>query len=125
MADKDMGQTDNQSLDEMDINADDSIPGTSHMNDMMEEENAMEKLQSELDQQKDKYLRLVAEFENYKRRNAKERMELIQTAGKEIISSMLDVLDDTDRAEKQLQTTEDLNQVKDGVQLIFNIEFSM
>ena len=120
MADKDMGQTDNQSLDEMDINADDSIPGTSHMSDMMEEENEMEKLQSELDQQKDKYLRLVAEFDNYKRRNAKERMELIQTAGKEIITAMLDVLDDTDRAEKQLQTTEDLPQVKDGVQLIFN-----
>ena len=56
----------------------------------------------DLQEQKDKYLRLLAEFENYKRRSARERVELSQTAGKEIIISLLDVLDDCDRAEKQL-----------------------
>ena len=106
--------------DTIDINSDDSIPGTSHLNDEMEEQGAVDKLNLELQEQKDKYLRLVAEFDNFKRRNAKERMELIQTAGKEVITSMLDVLDDCDRAEKQIQSTEDLEQIKQGVQLVFN-----
>ena len=115
-----MTQTDNHSAEEIDINPDDSITGTTQINDVMEEENEMEVLRGNLDEQKDKYLRLVAEFENYKRRNAKERMELIQTAGREIISAMLDVLDDTDRAEKQLHSASELQQLKDGVQLVFN-----
>ena len=56
---------------------------------------------------------------NFKRRNAKERVELMQTAGKEIVTSLLDVLDDCDRAEKQLQTSNDLEQIKEGIQLVF------
>lgn len=84
------------------------------------EENITEKLKSELEEQKNKYLRLFAEFDNFKKRNAKERIELIQTAGKEVVQSLLDVLDDCDRAEKQLQQTEDINIIKEGVQLIFN-----
>jgi molecular chaperone GrpE len=77
-------------------------------------------LKEEVEQQKDKYLRLFAEFDNFKRRNAKERIELIQTAGKEVITSMLDVLDDCDRAEKQILGSEDVEQIKQGVQLVFN-----
>lgn len=84
------------------------------------EENITEKLKSELEEQKNKYLRLFAEFDNFKKRNAKERIELIQTAGKEVVQSLLDVLDDCDRAEKQLQQTEDINIIKEGIQLIFN-----
>ena len=79
-----------------------------------------QKLVSEIQEQKDKYLRLVAEFDNYKRRTAKERIELSQTAGKEIILSLLDVLDDCERAEKQLQTSEDITQVREGIMLVFN-----
>ena len=104
----------------IDINSDDNIPGTSHLNDPLDEADELEKSKSELQEQKDKYLRLFAEFDNAKRRNAKERMELIQTAGKDIISSLLVVLDDVDRAEKQMQTTDDVSQVKEGVQLVFN-----
>jgi molecular chaperone GrpE len=84
-----------------------------------EPENAVEKLQAELNEQKDKYIRLFAEFDNFKRRNAKERIELIQTAGKEVITSLLDVLDDCDRAEKHIQTSEDLQQIREGIQLVF------
>ncbi len=62
----------------------------------------------------------MAEFDNFRRRTAKERLELIQTAGKEVIASMLEVLDDCDRAEKQLQANADAEQVKTGVQLVFN-----
>lgn len=80
----------------------------------------IEKLHAELQEQKDKYVRLFAEFDNYKRRSSKERIELIQTAGKEVIVSLLDVLDDCDRAEKQLQGSKDIEQVKEGVLLVFN-----
>jgi molecular chaperone GrpE len=74
----------------------------------------------EIELYKDKYLRLFAEFENYKRRSARERIDLIQTAGKEVITSLLEVLDDCDRAEKQMNTTDDVGQIKTGVQLVFN-----
>ena len=132
MEEKDMPQNDSfmngsgANLD-MNINSDDSIPGTSHLNDPMttgdEEENAnneADKLKAELQEQKDKYLRLFAEFDNAKRRQAKERIELMQTAGKEIIISLLDVLDDSERAEKQFQTTEDVQQIKEGISIVFN-----
>ena len=82
--------------------------------------NETEKLKNDLEEQKDKYLRLMAEFENYKRRTSKERIDLIQTAGKDVIVSMLDVLDDVDRAEKQLQTSDDIAVQKEGIQLVFN-----
>ncbi len=82
--------------------------------------NEFENLETEIAELKDKYLRLFAEFDNYKRRVARERMELIQTAGKEVITSMLDVLDDFERAEKQIQVTDDVEQVKEGVMLVFN-----
>ena len=103
----------------MNINSDADIPGNTHLSNP-EPENVTDKLQSELDEQKDKYVRLFAEFENYKRRNAKERVELIQTAGREVITSLLDVLDDCDRAEKQMQQTNDITQLKEGIQLVFN-----
>lgn len=119
MAEQETQQTDN-SMEEVDINSDDNIPGTSHLSDTLTDEGEVEKLKTELQEQKDKYLRLFAEFDNYKRRTAKERIELMQTAGKEVITSMLDVLDDCDRAEKQIQSTNDLNQIKEGVQLVFN-----
>jgi molecular chaperone GrpE len=106
-------------FEELNINSDADIPGNTHLSNP-EADNATEKLQAEVDEQKDKYIRLFADFDNYKRRTAKERYELIQTAGKDVITSLLDVLDDCDRAEKQMQTTEDIEQVKQGVQLVFN-----
>lgn len=117
-----MEQT-NKPLDEnptMDINADADIPGNTHLsNPDSVEDTEREKLKQELEEQKDKYIRLVAEFDNYKRRTARERMELIQTAGKETIISLLDVLDDCDRAEKQMENSQDLEVVKQGNRLVF------
>lgn len=108
----------NNNFEGIDINSDSDIPGTTHLSNP-DQEQVANKLQAELDEQKDKYIRLFAEFDNYKRRSAKERVELIQTAGREVITSLLDVLDDCDRAEKQLQTSEDLEQIKQGIQLVF------
>ena len=104
---------------DIDINSDSDVPGNSHLSNP-ESENITDKLQAELEEQKDKYIRLFAEFDNFKKRNAKERYELMQTAGRDVITSMLDVLDDCDRAEKQMQSSEDLEQIKQGVALVFN-----
>lgn len=100
------------------LNTDENMAGTELLNDSLDENNDV--LNKELEEAKDKYLRLVAEFDNFKRRNAKERMELIQTAGKETIQAMLDVLDDSDRAAKQLETETDIDRIKEGVMLVFN-----
>jgi molecular chaperone GrpE len=103
-----------------DINTDENLAGTSYLHDDVDEENEINKLKEELQQQKDKYLRLVAEFDNFKKRTARERIELSQTAGKEIIASLLDTVDDADRAEKQFQNSDDIAQMKEGVKLVFN-----
>lgn len=102
------------------INTDENLSGNEHLNEPVAEESEMERLREQLSEQNDRYLRLVAEFENFKRRNAKERMELIQTAGREVITELLDVLDDSERAQKQLETSDDVKQIKEGVLLVFN-----
>ena len=123
MEDKDIqGQEQDNTVEtaEYSINADENAAGTTHLNEPLENESAYEKLQQEIGEQKDKYIRLYAEFDNFRRRTAKERIELMQTAGKDVITALLDVLDDCDRAEKQMQNSDDIKQVKEGIQLIFN-----
>ncbi len=106
---------------EMNINADADIPGSNHLsNPDADTETQNEKLQSELEEQKDKYLRLFAEFDNFKRRTAKERIDLMQTAGKDMALALLEVADDMERAEKQLASDNDPDHIKEGVQLVFN-----
>lgn len=74
-------------------------------------------LEEELAKEKDKFLRLFAEFENYKKRTSKERMELFRTANQEVLMAMLPILDDFDRAMTQISKSEDENLIK-GVELI-------
>lgn len=118
MAEKDMMEQDNNG--NVDINTDDSVSGSTHLNEPVAEESALEKLKAELEDARDKFIRKVAEFDNFKRRSAKERIELIQTAGKEVITDLLNVLDDCDRAQKQLETSTDAAAIKEGVMLVFN-----
>ncbi len=123
MAHKDVKEDKNgtpESTNGFDINADESLSGSTHLNEPVTEESAVEKLKAELQESKDKYLRLAAEFDNFKRRNAKERVELIQTAGRDVITDLLDILDDFERAQKQFETDEDITHVKEGLTLIFN-----
>lgn len=101
------------------INSDENMAGTTHLNEAVNEGDD-DKLAAELEEQKDKYLRLFAEFDNFRRRTAKERLEQIQTAGKDVITALLPVLDDCDRAEKQLQQTDNVEQLREGVQLVFH-----
>lgn len=109
------------------INSDENVAGSQHLNEPVAEESDVEKLKAEIDsltqknaELNDKFLRQVAEFDNFRRRNAKERVELIQTAGKDVITDLLVVLDDSERAQKQLETTDDVTQIKEGVQLVFS-----
>ena len=83
-----------------------------------EEEVSVEsQLREELAKEKDKFLRLFAEFENFKKRTSKERMDLFKTAGQEVIVSLLPVMDDFDRAMKEISKTGDKELLK-GVELI-------
>ncbi len=79
---------------------------------------AVRDFEAELKEKDDKYLRLYAEFENYKRRTSAERMELFKTAGQEIMLAMIPILDDFERALKAMETAKDLNSVKEGVELV-------
>ena len=76
-----------------------------------------QKLIAEVAESKDKYLRLYSEFDNYRRRTSKEKLELMQTAGERIIISLLSVLDDFNRAEQSLES-KDANAIAEGVKLI-------
>jgi molecular chaperone GrpE len=100
--------------DKVEINATVDETGTS------QNLNEMSKIKEELQEQKDKYLRLYAEFDNFRRRSAKERIEYTQTAGQEVIKSLLEVLDDCSRAEKQMYKTEDTTIIREGLQLVFH-----
>ena len=80
---------------------------------------ADEQLKMELEKEKDKFLRLFAEFENFKKRTSKERIEMFKTAGQEVMQALLPVLDDFDRALKELSKSEDVEMFK-GVELINN-----
>ena len=75
---------------------------------------------AELADLKDKYLRLAAEFENYKRRTTKERIELFKTANQELMTALLPVLDDFERARNATQTTTDANAMRESIDIIQN-----
>lgn len=78
------------------------------------------KLAEELAEYKDKYLRLSAEFDNYRRRTLKEKADLSKTAGEDIIINMLPVLDDFERALQTMSQSEDVTSITQGVELIYN-----
>lgn len=86
-----------------------------------EEKIAQELVQAkaELDDQKDKYLRLSAEFDNYRKRTMKEKAELILNGGEKSISSILPIVDDFERALQNMQTATDVAAVREGVELIY------
>ncbi len=77
-----------------------------------------EKLKAEVAEWQNKHLRLYAEFDNFKRRTSKERLELLQIAGKDVIVDLLPVLDDFERAQKSMETATDIEAVKEGVKLV-------
>jgi molecular chaperone GrpE len=77
-----------------------------------------EKLKAEVAEWQNKHLRLYAEFDNFKRRTSKERLELLQIAGKDVIVDLLPVLDDFERAQKSMETASDIEAIKEGIKLV-------
>ena len=89
-----------------------------HKKNKVEEQ--LEKAESELLELKDKHIRLQAEFDNYRKRTLKERMELLKTASESVLIGILPVIDDFDRAVQTLDKVEEESHLKDGVSLIYN-----
>jgi len=85
----------------------------------VEEVSKEEKLAEELAKEKDKFLRLFAEFENYKKRTARERLDLIETAGSSVMMSILPVLDDFERALSHIEEDKETEELRKGVELIY------
>lgn len=77
-----------------------------------------EQLKAQVEETNDKYIRLLAEFDNFKRRTAKERIELFKTANAETVKSLITVLDDFDRAQKSIDSAVDIDAVKEGLKLV-------
>ena len=92
----------------------DTLTGT----DESKNQGELKKAQDDLAEAKDKYLRLYSEFENFRRRTAKEKLELIQTANEQLVKVMLPVIDDFERAEKAFQGSE--SKEMEGFLLIYN-----
>lgn len=85
-----------------------------------EKDQKIAELQAKADELNDKYLRLYSEFDNFRKRTAKEKVELIQTGGEDVFKSILPVMDDFERAIKSNNETTDVKAVNDGVNLIYN-----
>lgn len=83
-------------------------------------EKEIEELKAQLDEQKDRYLRLSAEFDNYRKRTLKERSDMLKTVNGDTLSGMLPVLDDLERAMQSMQKATDVDAVREGVVLIYN-----
>ncbi len=79
----------------------------------------LEEAKKTIEEQKDKYLRLSAEFDNYRKRTLKEKAELIKNGGEKAISSILPVLDDLERALQNIQKSDDIKAIYDGIELIY------
>ncbi len=103
---KENGQTDNSE----DSDADNSTV----------EEEETNSVEQELAEMKDKYLRLFSEFDNYRKRTAKERIELMGTATEGLMKALVPVIDDFERGMDQMQKADDVKSVNEGVELIFN-----
>ena len=80
----------------------------------------LEKANRQVEELKDKYLRLSAEFDNYRKRTIKEKAELVLNGGEKTIGSILPVVDDLERALKNMESATDVKAVKEGVELIYN-----
>jgi len=80
----------------------------------------VDRVKSELQDCKEKYLRLIAEFDNFRKRTAREKLDTIQTASKDVIVSLLEVVDDAERAQQPLAGSADSDETKKGILLVFN-----
>lgn len=98
---------------------------TAASQDNTQPEDSAPDIESQLQEAKDKYLRLFAEFDNYKKRTSKERIMLIQTASEDLVKDLLVVLDDFERAKNNLDENSDVTAVLEGLELVYNKLFGV
>lgn len=113
--DSESNKTEEQVLEEATTNNSEGVDSASQPTETIER-----KLESEVADLKDKYLRLYSDFENYRKRTAKERLDLITTASEDILKELIPVVDDFERAFKANESQEDAVKVREGNQLIFH-----
>ena len=112
---KTMGKKDkNDVIEDLDVNE------TSNQDTEVEALSVEEQLKEDLGKEKDKFLRLFAEFENYKKRTSKERVDLFKTASEDVMLAMLPVLDDFERALTHIEDDKEAEELRKGVLLIYN-----
>jgi molecular chaperone GrpE len=100
------------------INAEEEA--TQQATDAQSPSNKEEELQAQVKDLQDKYIRMMAEFDNFRKRSLKERMELMKSAGEDILVNLLPIMDDFERGLQVMDTSTDVDAVKLGVQLIYN-----
>lgn len=129
-----MSKEQNQPLDEELLKNEEVAEGTAQTEEAPAEENApqaeltveeqlanmLAEAQQMVNEEKDRYLRLAAEFDNYRKRTLKEKAELIKNGGEKTLTAILPVLDDFERALKNMEATEETKAMKEGVELIFS-----
>ena len=129
MTEKDIKIEDEETLDEAPVEETDKEaenlnesenPENSEQSDECEEKDPLEKAQDEIAELKDKWLRSVAEFENYRKRTLKERTELILNGGEKVITAILPVVDDMERAIENGAKTDDPQVLREGMELIYH-----
>jgi molecular chaperone GrpE len=113
-------ETPEMKVNDENLSDDKGSTGEEREEDEESEIDEIEKLSSEVQEAKDKYLRLYSEFENFRRRTAKERLELIKSANEVLMSALLPVMDDFERGKKALEESEDHKTSKEGFDLIYN-----
>ena len=91
-----------------------------HEEVLLVNEDKISEMQAKIDELNDKYLRLYSEFDNFRKRTSKEKVELIQTAGEDIFTNLLPLVDDFERAIKSNEEIPDIKIITDGVNLIYN-----
>jgi molecular chaperone GrpE len=114
---------DSELIEDLQESSESNEPNNQETDEISEKEQSIElskeeQLEKEITELKDKQLRIFAEFENFKKRTAKERIDLFRNAGVEFFESMLTILDDFDRASKHHDTTTDPEEIKKGIDLI-------
>ena len=114
------GADDATKLQDEQVNAAEENATSDNVTDEGPEQKELEELKKKYDELNDSHLRLMAEFDNYRKRTMKEKAELIKTGGEKVVSSILPILDDLERAIKNMETSEDIVAMKEGVELIYN-----
>jgi molecular chaperone GrpE len=114
-------QTEEKHVDGQKQESDGTRPKTTRTKKKPEESTKIRHLEQELQEQKEKYIRLSADFDNYRKRTMREKIELGKQAGEEIFTRILPVLDNLERAMKSVEEAKDLDAVKEGMYLIYNM----